>query len=388
MRNPEYQFIPTDTGALVSLLTSAYERITKSTVRPSSPEWLYIWWAAHVIIQERVLTNYAGNQNIPSRAEGANLDALAELTRCKARPEAKAAACKMRFEISVPLEYALLIPAGTRVTDVNGALVWDTGQDHYIPAGETFAEAEVRCQTPGAVGNEYTIGQINQLVDVFPYFARCGNITASDGGSDVPTDEEYYELLRASMDAYSCAGARGSYIYWARQVSTRIADVAVNSPTPGVVKLYVLMDDGTPASEELKGKVLAACSADEVRPLTDQVFVEDAEAVPYDIQLTYYVPKQSMKSGAEIAEAVREAVDQYVSWQCGKLGRDINPSRLISLIMAAGIKRVDVAAPAYSRLRDGNPALGADMSCDQAEMIPQLARLRSMNILNGGYEDE
>ena len=55
-----------------------------------------------------------------------------------------------------------------------------------------------------------------------------------------------------SMDAASTAGPRGSYIYHAKAVSTEISDVAVNSPEPGVVKLYVLMDDGTLATEEIK----------------------------------------------------------------------------------------------------------------------------------------
>lgn len=192
------------------------------------------------------------------------------------------------------------------------------------------------------------------------------------------------------MDAYSCAGARGAYIYWAMQVSTEIADVAASSPTPGVVKIYVLMDDGTLATEEIKSKVLAACSADERRPLTDLVTVEDAELVPYDIQFTYYTNRSSNQSGTEIAAAVQAAVDKYIAWQCGKLGRDINPSKLISLLMQTGIKRVDVRSPVFTSLRDGNLALSADMSYDAALAVPQLARVRAENVrlLNGGYEDE
>jgi len=387
-RNPAYQFVSTDTNEVTSDLIQGYELIVGSTVRPASPEMQFIRWVAHIILQERTLNNWTGNQNIPSRADGENLDALAELTYSRARPGAKPASCKMRFEISIPREQATLIPAGTRVTDTSGTLVWETLADHYIPAGETFVEAEVRCRAPGIVGNGYAAGQISKLVDVYEYYSACGNITASDGGSDVPIDEEYYELMRASMDAYSCAGARGGYIYWAKQVSTEIADVAANSPTPGVVKLYVLMKDGTLATEEVKEKVLAACSADEVRPLTDLVYVEDAEIVPYDIRLTYYIPQRSARSGAEIAAAVQVAVDTYTAWQSAKLGRDINPSYLHGLLMRTGVKRVELAAPAFASLRDGNPALRADGSYDSAEMIPQLAKLNSIQIQNGGYEDE
>jgi len=164
-------------------------------------------------------------------------------------------------------------------------------------------------------------------------------------------------------------------------------DVEANSPVPGVVKLYVLMDNGTLASDSLKREVLEACSADEVRPLTDQVFVEDAEIVLYDIQLTYYIPKQSTRGGAEIAAAVQGAVDKYIAWQHGKLGRDINPSKLYSLLMETGIKRIDLTSPVFTPLRDGNPVLRADMSYGP-EMVPQLARARNIQIMNGGYEDE
>lgn len=50
------------------------------------PEKLFIQFVAAVVIQERGLNNYTGNQNIPSRAEGENLDALAELFYVTQRP--------------------------------------------------------------------------------------------------------------------------------------------------------------------------------------------------------------------------------------------------------------------------------------------------------------
>lgn len=376
-RNTEYQFIPTDSDALIALLVAAYEKITGATVHPGSPERLFIQWVGSIIIQEKVLNNYTGNQNIPSRAEGANLDALAELVKERKRPEAKAATCKMKFSISKAQSTAILIPAGTRVTDTSNTLIWETMADTYIPIGETSVEAQVQCQTRGTVGNGYAAGQINTLVDVYDFYSECVNTTATDGGANEATDEEFYELMRASMDGYSCAGAKGGYIYFAKKVSTEIADVIANSPTPGVVKLYVLMDGGKLASDEVKSAVLAACSADEVRPLTDQVFVEDAGVVTYNVAFTYYTQAGTSKSAVEIRAAVDAAVDQYNSWQCAKLGRDINPSYLMGLLMQTGIKRVALTAPAFTVLRDGSD-----------KTVPQVARLGTVTVTNGGYEDE
>lgn len=376
-RNAEYQFVSTDTAELVSLIVSMYEKITGQTVQPGSPERLFIQWVGNVIVQERVLNNYTGNQNIPSRAEGANLDALGELYGARPRPAAQAAACRMRFSISETQTTAILIPAGTRVTDASGTLVWATVRGAYIAIGDTSVEVPVRCQTAGTAGNGYAVGQINTLVDLYDYCDGCENLTVSDGGANEATDEEYYTLLRASMDAASTAGPRGSYIYHAKAVSTEISDVAVNSPEPGVVKLYVLMDDGTIATEEIKAAVLSACSADDVRPLTDKVLVEDAETVSYDISITYYTQSGGSKSAADIQAAVNEAVAEYTSWQSAKLGRDINPSYLVGLLMQTGIKRVALTEPEFTVLRDGGDGT-----------VPQLAKVGTVTITSGGYEDE
>ena len=264
-RNAEYQFVPTDTSTIEALLVALCEKLTGATIQPGSPDRLLIQWVSNIIVQERVMNNYTGNQNIPSRAEGENLDALGELFLEHIRPAAKAATCQMRFSISEAQESAVLIPAGTRITDASGTLTWETVKDVYVPIGETSVETQARCQIAGTAGNGYSAGQINALVDLYDYYSECTNITESDGGANEATDEEFYELMRASMDGYSCAGARGSYEYFAKQVSTEIADVVANSPTPGVVKLYVLMDDGTIATEEMKKAVLDALTPEQCK---------------------------------------------------------------------------------------------------------------------------
>ena len=207
-RNTEHQFIPTDTDSIISIAVAMYEALTGTVVHPASPEMQFIRWVCNIIIQERVLNNYTGNQNVPSRAEGENLDALAELTYLRERPDSKAATCKMLFSISEAQDTAILIPAGTRITDANGTLTWETIEDIYVPIGETSVETQARCQTVGVAGNGYAAGQINALVDVYDYYSECKNVTASEGGADRATDDEYYELMRASMDAFSCAGGQ------------------------------------------------------------------------------------------------------------------------------------------------------------------------------------
>lgn len=377
-RNSEYMFINTDTQALVSELIASYEQMTGDTVKPASPDRLMIQWIASVVVQERVLNNYTGNQNIPSRAQRVNLDALGEvLYNNVMRPAAQAAISTERFHISEAQDSAILIPSGTRVTDKNNTLVWETTADIFIDIGQTSAEVMIQCQTPGTIGNGYSPGQIDTLVDIFPYYDSCENITESDDGANAATDDEYFELLRASTGSYSTAGPEGAYIYFAKQVSTEIADVAVNSPAEGQVNIYILMGDGTIAGSEIKNAVYAACNDKHVRPLTDYLVVDDAETVSYDIEFTYYISRSTAQSATEIEAAVQEAVNKYVLWQSERFGRDINPDELRQYVKGAGVKRIELVSPGFETLRDGGDNL-----------VPQIAAINDITIINGGYEDE
>mgnify|MGYP004571308927 FL=1 len=89
------------------------------------------------------------------------------------------------------------------------------------------------------------------------------------------------------------------------------------------------------------------------------------------------MPKNSSLSSAAVKAAVDKAVSEYVAWQCGKLGRDINPSTLIGLLMQTGIKRVALTSPAFTPLRDGSD-----------KTTPQVAAVGNITVTNGGYEDE
>ena len=122
-RNTEFQFVSTDAAEITNFLITVYENLTGVSVRPASPEKLFAQWVASVIIQERVYNNYTANQNIPSRAEGKNLDALAELYYLQQRPQAKPAYCTERFTISEAQTFAILVPKGTRVTDASNTLI-------------------------------------------------------------------------------------------------------------------------------------------------------------------------------------------------------------------------------------------------------------------------
>jgi len=369
---PDIEFVSADAETILAEMVSDYETAAGKTLYPATPERLLILWGANMIVQERVLINEIAKQNLPRYANGDFLDSLAELFKNITRLEAQASTTTIRFNISEALESAQLIPLGTRIATIDGKLTFATTQAVSVAIGSTYADVPAKCETAGDAGNGFTPGQISQIVDVFPYFSSCANTTTSTGGSDEETDDAFYARMRESADAYSTAGSIGGYIYFAKSVSSEIVDVAVSVPSAGHVDVYLLMDDGALPDEETLTKVTAALSADEVRPATDYVTVLAPSTVSYDINVTYYITTGTTLSEADIATAVAVAVEKYKAWQCSKLGRAVNPSKLISLLMGiSGINRVEVTSPVQTAV--GNTAVAA---------------FGTQTITNGGYENE
>lgn len=386
MASEYYEFLSTDTTELEEYMISKYEEICGVTMNAASPERLFVAWVEDIILYLINKANYVGNQNLPSRASGENLDALGEVFFGTERPGETYATVTMRFYISEAQSSTVIIPAGTRVTDEDTTLYWATTEDAYVAIGDTYTDVEAQCQTAGADANDWAAGTINTCVDVFDYYTACENITVSDGGSDEYTDDEYYGLLQLALSTRSTAGPYSSYEYWASSVSSEIGAVLINSPSPGYVYIYVLMSDGTTASDEIKEAVYEACNADDVRPLTDNVVVADPSFVSYDIDVTYYLLEDSDLSAATVAANVEAAVEEFVEWQAGKIGRDINPSKLIQLMMQTGIKRVEVTSPVYTVLQDG--ILEESVTYDLEDTVPQVAQIGTITITNGGTEIE
>ena len=353
---PDIHFVDTDTNTVVNALIQSYEAFTGRTLYPADPARLFILWVADIIIQERVNIDFSARQNVPRYAEGEYLDSLAELFKDAYRLEPEKAKTTLRFTLSIPLEVATIVPVGTRVT-VDGEIIFQTTQALTIPAGDLFGDVEAECQTDGEIGNGFVPGQITQLIDIFPYFGSVENVSESDGGADEESDAAFYERMRESVETFSTAGPLGAYEYYAKSASALIVDVKATSPEPGEVDVRVLLSGGQLPGEEILKEVLDILNADKVRPLTDHVTVAAPETVPYDIDFTYWTQEGGAVSDDKVAENIAAAVRTFKEWQGAKMGRDVNPSYLISLLMQAGAKRVKVRSPVDTVVPDNAVAV-------------------------------
>jgi phage-related baseplate assembly protein len=134
--------------------------------------------------------------------------------------------------------------------------------------------------------------------------------------------------------------------------------ISIDKTNEGVVKIVPICENGELPDETILDKVFAACSASEVRPLTDRVVVEAPEVHEYDIDLVYYTTPATEGTCIQTVEGEGGAIDQFITWQAGALGRHINPDKLRALILAptgdaaVGATRVVITSPEFAELND------------------------------------
>jgi phage-related baseplate assembly protein len=356
----DINFVTADTETILNTLIAQFETAYGQTFYPGDERRIFLQQLAQVIVVLKNDINQSARQNLLRYASGDMLDALGEFFNTDRIPAQKAKVT-LRFTLSSAQALPVTIPAGTRMTP-DGQLYFATLQDLIIPIGQTQGDVTAEAAEGGVKYNGFAPGQIKNIVDPVPYVQSVSNTDTSSGGSDIETDDNYRERIRLAPESYSVAGPEGAYIYWAKTADINISDVVVSSPSPGVVKVTVLMKDGQLPTQTVLDAVAAAVNSKERRPLTDQVQVAAPTEVAYNITLTYYISSDRPAEETSIRNAIEGsggAIDQYKAWQCAKLGRAINPDYLKQLMLIAGAYRVDITAPVYTAINaDQVPKVG------------------------------
>lgn len=325
----------------------------------ADPFRVILYTCAMQIYQAMQYADRAGKQNFLKYSYGSFLDNLATL-RGLTRLPATSAVTILRFAISDPLQSALSVPAGARVT--NGTVYFATDEYAEIPAGQLFVDVKATCTETGTQGNGFRPGEINSLVEPIAYISVAQNTTETAGGSEIESDDALVDRIYLASSAFSVAGPADAYIYWTKTVSADIADVKVSSPAACEVDVRFILRNGELPGQALIDKVQSVLENDNIRPLTDQVSVSAPETVSYDIAITYYIGSDDRAAATAIQDRVALAVENYKVWQSAKIGRDINPSYLISQVMQAGAKRVVVINPSFTTVSDTQIAQAGTVS--------------------------
>jgi phage-related baseplate assembly protein len=352
---PDFDFVEKSPEAIKNTIIADYEAAhyqatgERMTLYPGDPRRLFLLSVANSIILQRNLIDWVGKENLLAFASESRLDHLGALLGVTRLPPQRARTT-LRFTLSTERETATVIPAGTRAMPNGRTIYFATAETLEILPGELTGDVQAEAMEYGVTANALLPGQINNLVDPLPYVAGVANITASEGGADIEDDENLRERIHLAPESFSNAGSIGAYIFWARSSSQLIVDVGVSSPVPGEVNIFPLLEDGWIPGQEILDAVSAVCNADTVRPMTDLVHVLPPQTVEFDLNVTWYLERSNAAKVIDISGRVNAAVRDWLLWQRSKLGRDINPSELISRMVQAGAKRVEVESPVFSVL--------------------------------------
>ena len=373
---PDISFIENDTlDATMHRLVSNYEKKYKEvtgravSLGAADPARILLYAIALDLYQIEQYVDRAGKQDLLKYSYGGFLDNLAA-NRGVTRQQAAAARTTIRFTLSAVRDYAIGIPAGTRLTNGDGVYFQTTAYTE-APAGSSYVDVEAECTDQGIKGNNFLPGQISILADPLPYVASVSNITATAGGTDLEDDTSLAERAYLAPSSYSTAGPQDAYAYWIRTYNTDIGSVRSTSPEAGKVRIYILMRDGTFPSEEIVDGLTDFLANSGVRPLTDFVAISPPEAITYNIDIVYYIAKSRQSAAPAIKAQIEAAIEAYIKWQSAEIGRDINPSELTRLALEAGAKRVEISSPIFAAVSE-----------------TQAAQLGTRNEVYGGVEDD
>lgn len=316
------------------------------TLERSSVHRMELYAAAAQIYQAMQYIDRQGKQSILKYSYSDFLDNLA-IFKGVTRNPATPATTTLRFTLSAERDTATGIPQGTRVSTA-GAIYFATDVYAEIPAGSTTVDVPATCTVAGTDGNGFAAGELATIVDPIPYVASVTNTTATEGGAEIESDDDLAERVFLAPGAYSTAGPEDGYLYHAKAYSAAIGDVvATSNQAAGTVDIVFIMADGSTPGEEMIEGLEGYLQGKTIRPMTDLVRVAAPQEVTYTINLTYYINRSGSAKAATIQAAVAQAVADYQTWQRA-IGRDINPSQLVHMVMDAGAKRVTVTAPTYT----------------------------------------
>lgn len=334
---------------IVEEYKKAYIEMTGETPILSDKLKAVLYADAQIHYQSAVAINNKAKQNLLNYSSGEYLDNLA-IGRCEPRKEAEKSVVIERFTLSAKRERIVAIPIGTRFTSPNGKIYFETTEYAEIPPGELYVDVLGKSTTGGSAANRFDIGELNILVDPIAYVAAVENIEKPSGGADRESDDDFARRIFLAKNTYSTTGAEPAYEYYTKLYSTLIDDVTVTNPTGAQINVYILLKDRQIANDSFLEGLSNFLNNKKIKPLTDKVNVYNITQKQYDIDVGYTIYESDLSKLGVIQTEVIKAIEEYETWQCAKIGRDINHQVLISMMIKAGAATVKVNAPTNTRI--------------------------------------
>ena len=264
-------------------------------------------------------------------AVGDYLDILGEMRSCY-RIQASAATAMVTITTNATGRSATL-EAGTAIT-ADGEVFYLLAEDLPLTGYQQTLTVQVIADRTGSAGNGLLSGTEMFMASSNPSVNSIVAATDATGGNEAEDDETYRERIREYGLASVSTGPAQQYEAAAEAVSSNILDAKALNIAAGKVGVYLIFATQTGKAAIMQA-VLDALSADDVRPLTDDVYVYEATDVEYTINVEYQSDNSSQTQAA-----IASAVSSYQEWQDNTIGLAFNPDRLMAALYQAGCTRV------------------------------------------------
>lgn len=365
---PEPNFIDRNPDTTTKEWVELYEKKSGKALQPAQIERLMVDVGAYRETILRMKIQETAKQNLLSYAPLDILEHIGEPLGVQ-KLLANCAVTVLKFSLDEALDFDYKISKGAQVESKDGLFIFQTTEDITLKAGELYVLGNAICETPGSAANNYIIGSINNLITPLSYISTVENTIISSGGADDEEADNLRERIRQAPEKFSNAGSRGAYRYHTLSAHQSIIDVAITSPSPGIVNIYLLTKDGV-ASEEVIKIVQAYLSDDKIRPLTDCVKVYSSEKIEFTIRANVLLYKDS--DAQSVIKTINSKIKEYKVSLAEKLGKNVIQTQIISILNSIyGVFKVEIETPN-----------------DIDILEHQWANLESFDIKIGGYADE
>ena len=168
------------------------------------------------------------------------------------------------------------------------------------------------------------------------------------------TDEALRLRTRQRIIGFANAGGAAHYRYWALSASPEVADVEVDSPVPGRVRISVLANgEADTVPDAVLDAVRAVVLRDDIRVLTDTVEVVPAVLIPITVAARIWLYPDTPMAALDAIEA---RFKEALAAQSG-LGWDLTPSWVIGELQRPGVHKVELLAPSTDIRANANQAV-------------------------------
>ena len=239
------------------------------------------------------------------------------------------------FEISEAINQDTLISKNLLLIDNNNIYEARLKNDVVIKSGEIKAI--------GLVELQLAISSIDVKTETIstplPFLVKATAKTTFMHGSNKEDDESFKNRILLSLSDKSTAGSEETYKSYALRSDERIEDVKVINGGPGIVNVYYFSEY---TDAIMKDRLIATLNAKDTRPITDNVYIQEATKVNFSIKADLKI-YENQETATIYTNAINSLNNGLKTLK--KIGVKITISEINDFLRVPGVKEVVIDLP-------------------------------------------